>query len=111
MMENKDTLCSDQQPATFVDEQIWTCASLTVTSREYSCLLSPTREASAIQAEKLHTDDINLPRIQVSLLIGYRGQIRLLTQYLKTLTVNSWLMLSATLTQTKITMLVIEEME
>ena len=35
------------------------------------CLLIPPREASAVQAEKLPTDDVSVPRIQASLLNGY----------------------------------------
>ena len=34
-------------------------------------ILSPSREVSAIQAEKFHTDGVNLPRIQASLPNGY----------------------------------------
>ena len=39
------------------------------------CLLSPPREASPIWAKKIHTDDVNLPRIQASLQNGYSAPL------------------------------------
>ena len=54
-------------------------ASFVVISNTYavntatSCWVLPSlpREASAIQAENFHPDDVNLPRLQASLLNGY----------------------------------------
>ena len=67
-------------------------------------LPSPPREASAIWAEKFHTDDVNLPKFR------HCFWMVLYTKYsLKTSTVNSRLTLSAILTQTKIIMLIIQE--
>ena len=83
---------------------LWT--TLRIQPPHVECLPSPPREASAIQTETFHTDEVNLPRNQASLPNGSLHKMQL-----KTSTINSRLTLSAILTQAKIIMLIIQEVE
>ena len=79
--------------------RVQTC-SLQIQLPHVGYLLSPLSE---IRAKKFHTDDINMPRIQASLPNSSVHKIQLTV---RPVTDNSWLALSAILTQTKLIMLI-----